>query len=374
MSFLKNLLGIKNINSPIYYKEFTEENSQLKDLKELSYRVKNVNKKALIDRDIKLLKIGLSGEKNVDYEIRNSKVPMICLHDIRLQDGNEVAQLDFVIITHRFVMVLETKQLNGDIYINEVGEFTRAIKNKDGRVIKKEGMYSPIAQNDRHVRILREILVRNGIIKTFSIISKVVISNPKSIINRSKAPAKIKKEIFKYDQITEVLNKELKNYEKSGEAFEDLMENLGKFLVENNKNIDINYYKKYSLTEEDFLAQSADTGTRVEGISIEVINELNIETVEEPKELDVIDSVDLQNKDQKDDVSEEIYNKLKEYRTAMAKIEMSKPYFIYNNQTLDEIIQVKPRTKEELLKVRGFGPAKVEKYGDEILRIISGDI
>ncbi|MEG0611636.1 MAG: NERD domain-containing protein [Clostridium sp.] len=374
MSFLKNLLGIKNINSPIYYKEFTEENIQLKELEELSYRVKNINKKALIDRDIKLLKIGLSGEKNVDYEIRNSKVPMICLHDIRLQDGNDVAQLDFVIITHRFVMVLETKQLNGDIYINEVGEFTRAIKNKEGRVIKKEGMYSPIAQNDRHVRILREILVRNGIIKTFSIISKVVISNPKSIINRSKAPAKIKKEIFKYDQITEVLNKELKNYEKSGEAFEDLMENLGKFLVENNKNIDINYYKKYSLTEEDFLDESADTCTRVEEISIEVVNELNIGAVEEAKELDVIDSVDLQNKDQKDDVSEEIYNKLKEYRTAMARIEMSKPYFIYNNQTLDEIIEVKPRTKEELLKVRGFGPVKVEKYGDEILKIIGGDI
>lgn len=31
MSFLKNLLGIKDINSPIYYKEFTEENSQSKE-------------------------------------------------------------------------------------------------------------------------------------------------------------------------------------------------------------------------------------------------------------------------------------------------------------------------------------------------------
>ncbi|MEG1254393.1 nuclease-related domain-containing protein [Clostridium sp.] len=258
MSFLKNFLGIKYVNSHIYYKEFTTGNSQLKDLEELSERVKNKNKKAFIDRDIKLLKIGLVGEKNVDYEIKNSKVPMICLHDIRLQDRDEVAQLDFVIITHRFIMVLETKQLNGDIYINEAGEFTRAIKNKDGNVIKKEDMYSPIVQNDRHVRILREILVRNGLIKTFSIISKVVISNPKCIINRTKAPARIKKEIFKYDQITDVLNKEMKNHEKSGEAFEDIMENVARFLVENNKNVDINYYKKYSLIEEDFLSKTIE--------------------------------------------------------------------------------------------------------------------
>lgn len=77
---------------------------------------------------MKLLKIGLLGEKNVNYEIKNSKVPMLCFHDIRLEIGENIAQFDFIIITHKFIMALETKQLNGDIYINEAGEFIRHIK------------------------------------------------------------------------------------------------------------------------------------------------------------------------------------------------------------------------------------------------------
>ncbi len=351
MSFLKALLGIKKINSPVFYKEFSENNKQLRELEELSRNVKTKEKKAFIDRDIILLKLGLEGEKNVAYELKSSKIPMLCLHDIRLEDGEDVAQLDFVVITHRFIMVLETKRLNGDIYINEVGEFIRYIKNKNGKVLKKEGMYSPIVQNDRHVRILREILIKMGIIKTFSTISKVIIANPKSIINRSKAPSKIKKEIFKYDQITEMINKEIKNNEKSGEALESLMESVAAFLIKNNKEIDIDYYKKYSLTEEDFQEKAILEEVAVEEFIDIEDTECNIEDTK--------------------DISTILCNKLKEYRTNMARMENNKPYFIYNNNTLDEIVAMKPKTKEELLKVKGFGPVKVEKYGEGILNIIN---
>ncbi len=313
---------------------------------------------------------------------------MICLHNIRLEEGDDVAQLDFVVITHRFIMVLETKRLNGDIYINEAGEFIRHIKNKNGKVLKKEGMYSPIAQNDRHVRIFREILIKNGIIKTFSTISKVIIANPKSIINRSKAPSKIKKEIFKYDQITEMINEEIKNHEKSGEAFESLMDNVAVFLMKNNKEIDIDYYNKYSLTEDDFQEKAILEEVAVEEKSIENIKEekkivqdkssiigdkaelIDAETNNILEEFIDIDDLEC-NVEGTKDISTILCNKLKEYRTNMAKMENNKPYFIYNNNTLDEIVAAKPKTKEELLKVKGFGPIKVEKYGQGILNIIS---
>lgn len=178
---------------------------------------------------------------------------MLCLHDVRIEDGEKSAQLDFVLITHKFIMILETKKLNGDIYINEAGEFVRCFKNNFGKVVKKEGIYSPIAQNDRHVRILREFLVKNNLIKKIPVISGVVIANPKSIINRSKAPARIKKEIFKYNQITEVLNHEFKKRSNDGEMLEDRMKDIAYFLVNNNKEASIDYYKKYSLCDEDFL-------------------------------------------------------------------------------------------------------------------------
>ena len=161
MAIFKNLLGIREIKSPVFYKEFIDENRQLIDLIELRDKVKS-NKREYIERDIAFLKNGVQGEKNVYFELKNSFIPMICLHDVRIQDNDYVSQLDFVVITAQFIMILETKKLNGDIYINESGDFIRYIKNKDGKAIKKEGIYSPITQNDRHIRIVKNMLIKNG--------------------------------------------------------------------------------------------------------------------------------------------------------------------------------------------------------------------
>ena len=136
---------------------------------------------------------------------------MICLHDIRIEYNDYVAQFDFIIIHYKFIMVLEAKKLNGDIEITSGGDFIRSLKINSGKVFKKEGMYSPISQNERHVNILREILVKEGIIKTLPIKSAVVLANPKTIVNKNKAPRSIQNNIYKYDQITNLLKKELKD-------------------------------------------------------------------------------------------------------------------------------------------------------------------
>ena len=47
-----------------------------------------------------------------------------------------------------------------------------------------------------------------------------------------------------------------------------------------------------------------------------------------------------------------------------------KPYFVYNNEMMEEIIKMKPKNEEELIAIRGFGPVKIEKYGQDIIDII----
>ncbi|MGE5628597.1 MAG: nuclease-related domain-containing protein [Solirubrobacterales bacterium] len=154
MGIIGNLFGVRDITGPVFYKEFNEDNKQLADLEVLYEKVKS-KKRDIIKRDITYLKAGLDGEKNVNYELKNSFVPMICMHDIRIAHEDYIAQLDYVLVTEYCTLVVETKKLNGDITINEAGEFTRRFKNNYGKVIKEEGMYSPIAQNERHVRIFR---------------------------------------------------------------------------------------------------------------------------------------------------------------------------------------------------------------------------
>ena len=189
-AFYSLLNGKKTITSPIFIKEFTKESQQLKDLMNLANKITS-NKKKLIDKDIALLKYGIAGEQNVYYELKNSFIPMLCFHDIRLEYNDYVAQFDFIVITTKFIYVLETKKLSGDIEVNSDGDFIRIFKNNNGKVIKKEGMYSPVSQNERHVNILREILLKEGMIKTLPIKSAVVIANPKTIVKKEKAPKEI---------------------------------------------------------------------------------------------------------------------------------------------------------------------------------------
>lgn len=66
----------------------------------------------------------------------------------------------------------------------------------------------------------------------------------------------------------------------------------------------------------------------------------------------------------------EIFKELKAYRLNKSREENIKPYFIYNDNQLKDLISKMPRSKKELQTVSGFGEVKANKYGDDILAII----
>lgn len=68
--------------------------------------------------------------------------------------------------------------------------------------------------------------------------------------------------------------------------------------------------------------------------------------------------------------SSDITTELKQYRMKKANELGLKPYFIYNNEQMQSIIDSKPKTKEDLLKLNGFGEKKYEMYGEDILAIV----
>ncbi len=69
-------------------------------------------------------------------------------------------------------------------------------------------------------------------------------------------------------------------------------------------------------------------------------------------------------------MNEKIIQKLKEFRLKRSREEKIKPYFIFNDKQMMDLIEKRPKTKAELQTVQGFGEAKASKYGDEILGIL----
>lgn len=339
MSLFNKLFGQKRIiQSPIFVKDFTKENYQLIALNELLNQVTDEVKKESIEKDIILLKYGIDGENNVYFELKNSFLPVLCLHDVRIEYGDYVAQLDFVVISNKFTCILETKKLSGNINIDQDGNFVRTMKNKKGRDYK-EGIYSPVTQNKRHVDILKHVLSNELKINNMPILSLVVMANPKTIIKKIKCPAEIEKTLIKYDQLKDTLEKYQNDKANQYNLAEKDMYSIAELLIKLNKPIDINFEAKYQIV--------------VEAPQIKAEDQIVVETTQIESRRD--ESV--------------LREELTAYRLKKSREENVKAYFIYNNNEMEDMIAKYPLTEEELLKVKGFGKIKVEKYGKEILSV-----
>lgn len=225
----------------------------------------------------------------------------------------------------------------GDIEINSKGEFIKILKNEYGKVYKKEGMYSPIIQNERHRELLKRIMMEmlpktkeklwdNGIR------TAVVLSNPKTVINDKYAKKEIKNQIIKYDLLKEYM-KTLANQNQDNFIITDTtMDIIKEKLLKLNDINPVDYYKKY---EKNKINKNEN--------QIKSLN--NIEQIE-------------------------IYKELRQYRYEKSKCENIKPYFIFNNIQLEQIIINMPKTVTQLMQINGFADKKCQKYGSDIIDII----
>ncbi len=66
-----------------------------------------------------------------------------------------------------------------------------------------------------------------------------------------------------------------------------------------------------------------------------------------------------------------LLNELRNWRNHQARIEGVEQYRVLSNATLEALVGALPRTKEEMLQVKGIKEAKFGKYGAVLLRIIA---
>ncbi len=310
----------------VLYKEDTTTQKELDRMKE--YLKNHPNKD--LENKVKLFEYGLAGEKEVLYELLHSGIGMYILHNVNFEYKGKAAQIDFVVITARCTYFIECKNFIGNITINSKGDFVRTYMKNNKKVT--EGTYNPITQSKRHLEIIKEenydnanILYKMNFEKTFDSFHDyiVVMANPKTIINDKYAPKNIKERLVKADQIIECL----KRLESKREPFrfEKDIKKVADVYIESNKEKPL----------------------------------LNNFIFEDEKE------------NIKDDNKETIRAELKKYRLQKATSLNYKPYFIFNDQTLEEILSIMPRTLTDLKKISGFGDKKIEFYGQDIINIIN---
>ena len=65
-----------------------------------------------------------------------------------------------------------------------------------------------------------------------------------------------------------------------------------------------------------------------------------------------------------------LYERLRDYRLSVSKLEGVLPYIILSSNTLKEISGRYPLNEEQLKDIGGIGPVKINKYGEDIINIV----
>jgi DNA helicase-2/ATP-dependent DNA helicase PcrA len=62
--------------------------------------------------------------------------------------------------------------------------------------------------------------------------------------------------------------------------------------------------------------------------------------------------------------------RLRAWRRERAQADEVPPYVVFNDRTLSALAERRPRSRGELLAVEGIGPAKLDRYGDDLLALL----
>jgi len=320
---------------PVFLKDTSDATNVIEQLETLLPQATSDMREEL-EKQIKVTAYGEMGENNVAFELKNSGMDMYILRDIYLVYGELSAQIDYLVITRKHVYIIECKNLIGNIEIDNMGNFIRSYEYGNRKV--KEGFYSPITQNERHLLVIKNLrgethtnfIAKKMFEKSFANTYKsiVVLANPKTVLNAKYAKKEVKQKVIRLDQLIAHI-KAIESAEDYSFKTDDML-SLGQFFLGANKEKKIDYLEKYK-------------------------NEVTEDTETIPASIN----------------KEELIKKLKDFRWCQSKYENIKPYYIFNDMQMNDLIEKNPKNEDELLQVSGFGKVKVDKYGKDILKILA---
>lgn len=331
------------MSEPVFLKRNSGLEEQLEKLRGLETLL-NEEGKAKLRQDIRNLEAGILGEQNIAFELENSHMPMYIIHDLYLRDGDLTSQIDYLVVTRKICFVIECKNLYGNIEIDNQGTFVRTIEF--GRQTRREGIYSPITQNQRHMALLRKLRLEQskGFLSRFlrgrsfdeDHRAIVVLANPRTVLDARYAKKEVKSQVIRADHLVDFIRETCED-SRAAELSDKEMRNWAQSYLDMDQEQESDYLRKY----EEYKAYKAPGRVQARDLA-----------------------------DGGAGIRERIIKDLRSYRWNTSQAEGIKPYMVFNDKQMMDLLEKFPADKRELKQVMGFGDVKAEKYGAEIIEIL----
>ncbi|MBR4231199.1 MAG: NERD domain-containing protein [Bacilli bacterium] len=347
MGLINTAIDAFRFKDTIIYKENSDLQDKYDALKKLNKEYPN-NEDLL--SELYIVKKGLDGENEIAYQLKKANIGMYVLRDIKLRYQDLTAQIDYVIISPIYTYYVECKNLVGNITVTDKGDFIREL-NINGKRIKK-GMYSPLRQVEAQREVVRKLWDSNSsnFIKFFG--SKyfdyyrrvlVVAANHETILNTSKAPKELRHKILRADALVRQIEYDLNNC-KIDDPYKTRkdMEQSAQAYIDWSYSEQIDFYGYY---KEKYINSK-------------------IRSNDNSKENCVYD---------KEIIDDNLKEKLIKFRKARSN-EMGIPaYYVFTNDELERLIDIRPKTFDELQKAKILSQIKLVTHGKQIIEVINNN-
>ena len=331
MGLIDSAIDAFRFKDTVFYKENSDLQSKYDALKKLNGEYPN-NEELL--SELFIVKKGLDGENEIAYQLKKAHIGMYVLRDIKVKHEDLTAQIDYVIITPVYTYYVECKNLVGNITVTDKGDFIREF-TINGRKIKK-GMYSPLRQVEAQREVIRKIWESNSSAikkffasKNFDYYRRVLVvaANQDTILNTNRAPKEMKYKILRADALVRQIEYDLE-HRGNDEYLESKkgMEEMAQSYVDLSSKEEINYYDYYK--------------------------EKYCNDVSAP-------------------INDDLKDRLIELRKNRSN-EMNIPaYYVFTNEELDKLVELRPKTIEELKNANILTTIKIKTHGEEIIKVIN---
>ena len=330
MGLIDSAIDAFRFKDTVFYKENSDLQNKYDALKKLNEEYPNNEE---LQSELYIVKKGLDGENEIAYQLKKAHIGMYVLRDIKVKHEDLTAQIDYVIITPVYTYYVECKNPVGNITVTDKGDFIREF-TINGKKIKK-GMYSPLRQVEAQREVIRKIWESNSSAikkffasKNFDYYRRVLVvaANQDTILNTNRAPKEMKYKILRADALVRQIEYDL-NHRGNDEYLEskESMEEMAQSYINLSSKEEINYYEYY----KEKYCNSINTS-----------------------------------------INDDLRDRLIELRKNRSN-EMNIPaYYVFTNDELDKLVELRPKTIEELKKSNILTPIKIKTHGETIIKEI----
>lgn len=204
-------------------------------------------KRPLLEDELSRTRAGFYGEISLDYILSYlSEKDYLILQDVRLSNPPYFFQMDFIIITAYYLLILDAKNYSGQIYFDD--DFNQIIQTKNS---EEKALPDPIPQVTLQKSHLHVWLNRHNI-SDIPIEFLVVLTNPYTIIRASPSYKEVFQKVIHKELLTQKIALLHKSY--SIERFHPKeMKKISKLLTKHHQPYIPNVMEQFKMSTSDII-------------------------------------------------------------------------------------------------------------------------